>query len=718
MYYTVYIRSNWSSSWTKVQHGIVTWSGSNEQLSDGASVTVQMTSARLSETSTSNIYRMYSEVRIDETDHDGYTFTRYHGFISEVIPSVNELQLKLVDFLGLCNLLRPDVPASSADIIRMGTDAAPVEMISITESGEDRWIPDPDIYPQAYIGGVPDDPPANRRQWKAVAGIRDDGNDEEDYPDHLVPPAQWQMGTDLLNYLQFIGYTPLGNVTVEFLVVYEEDTNQLEDILINAFSVILPNGPELVAGVHYNNTSSDYYVRTIWPSLITVNEWKWHNYDGTLAEMVDQLLSAYAPPNYRVWWDHENMMLRCQYVELLPFDTDTSYYQAGSYPYGRVVSDPPDAEDDDDYVDATEVESARTVTRSVEKFRSEIIVSGTNEWPQNAIEPSMVTTLEAYWPAGWTTDGSIADMLDRDFGTEFKIWNESASSSPAASITDTYYPMLHVNFGAETILERLRMWMPDSRRDFPFELRVEAHNDSGYSTYDPDAPWEPMHPDLWDRRAKPFELVEASGTFLRSICRCVLISMKPTKIHLKYTFAGGLSDMEFIRSSTISGRAYVIGTAPGVGWTLIQGAGGTGSWYQKVGVKENDGEAAVLLPYLYQQLCSRSTIANKLVAGHRSDIKENNSLGNTNQCALEAARILMETLRDARKFDLSFKSRKAAQKYRTIKLVDWLFGIQRNALIESVGSDTPGVLTVSSTAYGYSDSNRAGAWTSEEPLAL
>jgi hypothetical protein len=51
-------------------------------------------------------------------------------------------------------------------------------------------------------------------------------------------------------------------------------------------------------------------------------------------------------------------------------------------------------------------------------------------------------------------------------------------------------------------------------------------------------------------------------------------------------------------------------------------------------------------------------------------------------------------------------------------LNDDLFGITRNALIESLGSTQPGVLDIAATAYGYSDASRSGAWTNEAPLAL
>lgn len=725
MNYTVYLRNNWSADWTKIEQAKVEWGGTEESFSDKCTVTVQMTAARLSEIVTTNIYRMYSELRVDETDHDGTTFTRYHGFVINVTPAIENITLECLDFLGLCTMLRCEVPASSADIIRIGTDASPVTMHLEVEDGENRYIPDPATYPTAYTGGVPEVPPTNRRTWKAVAGVRDSGTQDTDpeaadyYPDHLLPPSLWQMGSDLLNYLQFIGWTPLGTITVDFLVMYVEDTNQIEDIILGAVAVALPHGPELVAGVHYNAVSADYFTKTIWPSLITVNEWKWTEADGTLADMIDKLLSGHAPPNYKVWWDHEKMMLRCQYVELLPFDTTTSYYVAGSYAYGRVVTAPPTVEAAGDYVDYSEVDPGRTVARDTDYFKSKIIIGGTNEWPANVIEESMITSLESLWPSGFATDGALANLIDRDMGTSFKIWNESQSSSPAPDVTNRYYPMLHIYFGEETSLERLRFWMLDSRRDFPFFFRVEAHNDPAYTTYDVDAPWEPMHTQLWDRQAKPFELVDVGGSFLRSICRCVLISMKPTKVHLKYTFAGGLSDLEFIRTSKVSGRASVIGATPGVGWTLIRGTSGvTGSWYQKIGVKETDGEVAVLLPLLYNQLCSRSAIANKLVAGHRADYKTNNSLANTNQCAFEAARILMETLREARKFNFTGKSIKAAQKYRTASFEDALFGVTRKALVESISSQQPGVVDIAGTAYGYSDSHRGGTWTDEVPVAL
>jgi hypothetical protein len=607
MHYDVYMRNNWSVAWTKVQTGIPEWSGSNEQLSDECTFTVQMTAARLLETDTANLYRMFSEVKIEETDHNGVTFNRWHGFVKEITPSITELTLKCVDFFGICGLIRCDVPATSADTLRFGTIAVPVELVKIVEDGEDRYVPESIANPTAYIGGVPDGTLSNRRTWKAVGGLRDSGandtipTDPLYFPDKLIPPSLWTMGSDLLNYVEFIGYTVLGTITVDMLVVYIEGTNQLEDVFMGAMQVALPHGPELVEGVHFDSLSAGYFDKTIWPSLITVNEWKWKDTDGTLADMIDKLMQ-YAPPNYRSIWDHEKLMLRLQYFEMLPHDTTTPYWVAGSYPYGRVVTAPPAAEVAGDYVDMTEVDPGRTVARMTENFKSKIITSGVNEWPANEVTAAMLTELSAEWPANWTFDGSLAELIDNDFGTYARIWRD-LNSSPPASERDKYYPTFHINFGAETAVERMRFWMLDSRRNFPFGMRVEAHNDPAFAAYDPTAPWEPMHKDLWDRMATPFEKVEVSGGgFMRSICRCILISMKPAKIHLRFRYAAGFSDFEITSSSTVSGRAYVVGVAPGAGWTLIVGAGGTGSWYQKVGTGDNDGEIAVLLPNLFNQL--------------------------------------------------------------------------------------------------------------------
>lgn len=813
--HNVYIRNNWNASWALVRHSDFYFNSSIEMRGAEASFTTKPALAQYDETSTANVYRMFSEIYADEVSEYG-THTRYHGFITGYDPSVSGIKYKCDDLFGILSKCKLELGGYYADTIRMGTEASPVDMVLQVEDGEDRYIPDWTTWTQAYIGGSPSGPPyTNRRTWKAIGRVIDDGVDPGDYPDYVIPPGLYRIGNDLLNYLQFDGHTPVGNITIDFLLVYEEGTNEIEDIILDAMTRALADGGvELVSGVHYNNVAiptppaedTNYYTRTIFPSGITVNEWKWGVKDGSIGEMITALLQRHAPPNYGVWWDMSKLMLRMQYREQTTHQTTTGNYNIGSYSYGNITGNPPSSVTLD-YIDKTRVSVLRQLPRDDQTFFSRIVVEGVNEYPLNLLDPdlwhfkvsgvstapstgdtyttdspantetftyvrgsltggagtltfrrtgavptahtsftltrqsgsgdatisasdghSTVTCLvydagdptswpSSLWPSGWTQDGSIAGMLDFDVGTYHRIWYDHNNSPPEADIV--YQPTYFVDLGQDTDLGIIRWWGLWSRRSFQFGTRIEVHSDDTYFTYSTSAPWEVLHKDLYDKRYNPYEEVTfEDDEFMRSSARYLLISMRPAKIHLRFRYAAGFTDLQFIENKFVRGEAFIVESAP-AGWTHVSGGtpGANGEWYQYEGEGDTDGKLAVIMQHLWRQLCYRGVVANKLVVGHQTDYKENRSLSNTNMCALEAARILYETIRDRTMFTWKDKLDGRVQLYKTCKVYDPYWGVYRKVMVESITVDK-GDITCVGTAYGYSDTYRAGAWTGEVPNAV
>ena len=816
--HNVYLRNNWSTlgAWTPIRHAGFYFNGSLEMRGTEAAFSVEPVKTRKDEVSTANVYRMYSECYVDEVSEHG-TDTRFHGFITGYDPSPSGIKYTLNDLFGVMANTMMELGSWYADVIHMGTAAVPVELKLQVEDGEDRYIPDWAVWTQAYIGGAPSGPPyTNRRTWKAVGRLIDSGADPGDYPDKVIPSGLYTIGNDLLNYLQFSGYTPVGTITIDFLSVYEEGTNQIEDVILDAMTRALAvGGGELVAGVHYDATAiptppasdTNYYARTIFPSGITVNEWHWGVSDGSVAEMITSLLQNHAPPNYGVWWDMEKLMLRMQYREQTAHQTTTGNYAIGSYSYGNLVGYPPSGVTSD-YIDKTQISANRQLPKDDETFRSRIVVEGINEYPLNLLDPAIwhfkvsgvsvspaageiyttdsLTNNETFeslreslsggagtltfratgdiptahtsftltrqsgsgdatisasdghstiiclvydasdptswpsslWPTGWTTDGSIAGMVDFDVGTYHRIWYDHNNSPPDAD-HENYHPAYFVDLGQITDLGILRWWGLWSRRPFQFGARVEVHSDDTYFTYSASAPWEVLHKELYDKRFNPYEEVKYDGNFLRQSARYLLISGRPAKIHLRFRFAFGFTDIQLVENKTVRGEALIVESAPSSPWVHVSGGtpGANGEWYQYGGEGDADGKMAVIMQDLWRQLCYRGVTANKLVAGHQTDFKTNNSLSNTNMCALEAARILYETLRDRTMFTWHDQLDGRVQLYKTVKLYDPYWDVYRRVLVESMQVDGT-EMTCVGTAYGYSDASRAGAWTSEVPNAV
>lgn len=682
----VFLRNNWTADWALIDHANFRMTTSLDQLATRASLSVLPAVERIDETATTNVFRVYSEIKAVDIADDASEVNRFHGFILNPEPTIQGLSFACTCPVGLLEKQRADMGTQAADIIRIGTADDPVVFKKITEFGEDRWVPDSTVagYANLFIGGVP----ANgRRTWKAIGRVKDTGALDVDpldgspwYPDKVIPPGKYAIGSDLLNYLQFNSYTPEpsppDDITVDFVMVYVEGTNQIEEVALSLFKVALADGGlELIENVHYILAGAG---QSIFPSDITINEWKWREEDGTLLEALENILEKFAPPNYRVTWDHEAMMLWMGYVEL-----DT----------GAAVTLPVISYD-------------RTLPRDEKPFFSKIVVTGVNEHPKNELDAATIDVLDSEWPVGWAIDplnSNIENLKDFDVETSHRIWYDHNNSPPQADIK--YWPLYHIRLTEPMPIERLRLWAMNSRREFKFGIRIEAHNDAGFDAYDANAPWEPLHADLFDKEIAPYEEVDASSSFMMSEVRRILISMKPAKIHLRFRYAAGLSDLQLIRRNTVMGQAYIIEGVP------------EGEWGTFTGVGTNDGYMTLKLDQLREQITSRAAVANKLVVGQRTAHYENKSLSNTNQCALEAARILLETVRDQRTVGFRTPTNNALKQFKTIRFKDPYWGIERYGLIEALDVQENDI-ALDVTVFGFSDAMPAGAWTGEEPDAL
>lgn len=687
-YKKIYVRNNWDATWLHIQHANFRYSYSIEQLASRFTFDVKPETNRLTETLTTNKFRMYSEVKVEEYYDDDVTFkVRAHGFIVNAEGTRGGLGIACTDPLGLLEKQRVNVPVQSADIVKIGNEATPVVFRKIVELGEDRWVPDvaDPAYNTLHVGN---NPANDRRTWKGIGRVKDTGALDTDpldgtpwFPDKVIPPGRYTIGSDLFNYLEFTSYTPEpdppDHITVDFVMAYVEGTNELEDVILALLTrTLAQSGLGLIAGVHYVTAGAG---QTIWPSGITVNEWKWREEDGTAMEALENLLSTFAPPNYRPRWNHATQQLWIGF----------------------------EAQDNVTYIALNEVAYDRAVVREERPFYSQITVAGINEHPQNELaNATHIDVLDSEWPAGWSLDtlnGDTASIMDFDMGTFLRIWYDHNNSPPAADLK--YWPTLHIRWADSIPIERIRFWMLNSRRDFPFGIRFEGHNDPAYDTYDPLAPWQPLHEELYDQEYKPYEEVDKNGNFMLLECRRMLISMKPAKIHLRFRYAAGLTDLEIIKRNTVLGRAYIIEGFP------------EGQWTQIVGTEADDGAYTLKMDSLAKQILSRAVDANKLVVGHRTAHFTNNSLSNTNQCALEAARILLETIREQRTCGLRTPSDPDLDVGVTVKFKEPYWNITKKAMIETIEvTDTE--VVIDGTSYGFSDALPAAAWTGEDPDAL
>ena len=715
----VEFRNTWRTGfsgldWLEVLHGGVDFNQSMEHMISECDISVSLDSNALDETDNNNVLRMYSECKITEITEDG-SVIRFHGLIDGPHGDENQVGIHLQDPLGSYkDCIYNGTLRWEADTVKLGSSATglQVSLIPVTESGETRYIPDfaDPAWDTLFTGGTPDGTGSNRRTWKAFGRVIDDGTQDGDpdaayyFVDQVIPPGLYTIGTDLLNYIEFTGHTPQGNITVDFIIAYVEGTNELEDIIQDIFEISLSDGGlGFVDGVHFQTQTGaiDYEDQTIWPSLITVNEFIWREEDGSLLEALEFILENFAPPNYRIFWWHRKMMAYCGFVEVTPHQTNTPYYLEGSYAFGGIEGVDVTPPFTNAFVKALPIES-REFPRDGLTFASKVIVEGVNEWPGNlatALNMTVISEADGGVPisGSWVEVGDIANLVDMSMHTDHKF--EIDGTNPSEAEQNTYWPYLFIDFGVSTNIDIARFIALNSQREFSFGLRVEVCNDSG-ATYDPDASWEPAHKDFFGRLMKPYEEVRIEEGWMKDYFRNVKISILPAKTGDSKKWALGLTDLQFIERQIVTGYAEIIG-----------GAGTVGTFTQVVGTGINDGYYTLLMPNLFTQLFSRSFFANKVVRGHKTAYFRNHSLANTNQCAYEAAKILAETVRDQRVAGIVIVSNIDLELYKTVQVVDPVWGVTLKCMIENISVNNY-KMTLDLNSFSLT------AWTGETPGAI
>lgn len=286
--YTLKARSSFgdlqpeTDDWQTLKMSSFKVNASHEHLVSEGSFVVSLDETGLTlDTSLELHVRLYSEIYLSVKmyAHNTAAYERvlFRGHIHGIDKRGAEVTLRCFDPLFTLNeayLNLGNYEATNLNIehdsndVTPGTlppDGAGVTLVGVTENSEERWIVPWEVnsstctnYQEAYAGGSGDadysgnfgsgfgsgshtfQAGANRRQWKVVGRVYDTGMDldavygiDKQYPDPL-PEQFYRIGSDTMDYLEFIGYTPSGQIFVEWVVVYEEGTNEIEDILLQA----------------------------------------------------------------------------------------------------------------------------------------------------------------------------------------------------------------------------------------------------------------------------------------------------------------------------------------------------------------------------------------------------------------------------------------------------------------------------------------------------
>lgn len=576
-------------------------------------------------------------------------------------------------------------------------------MIKVTENSEERWViphylvADIPEYHHAYVNDSNADitytgtqsgkaykAGVNRRQWRVLGRVWDTGMDlnaglndfnqkisyntaGSDYSrGNAIPSEYYQIGTDLGNYLEFINYTPVGDIYVEFVEALIEGTNDIEHIFFRAINPritgrasagsgaglliandsrfvrdgILAGGrikrasdpdsssdailsldsttpqtkmlttgiawadgddfiifdasektPRWREGIHFDSESTDYDVRTIWPSLATVNSIEWNASDGTALKLLETIMNQNAPPNYKLWCDPMVKMIRMQYSEQTPWLTTTTYYQQGSFPYGAfsVSGALPAAYDaEDDYHQIT-VKTAQASPRDEDTFYTEIIIEGVNERPFNLLKGADVkiyTMPPGSATAGWNFNSGVfqdewrlttkmgkqpsatyaelsannyLNLYDTSVDTIIAWW----SVNPVEDEKEIYAPYLVIDLGRQMEIGHMRLYTMDSKQSFEWGIKIEACDENGVTStggqfhYDPSASWQLMHHDFFNQRIPPNKEIRIDGPWLKSATRYILISMTWAKITDRKYYNQGLADILIFARDIVTGSARI-----------------------------------------------------------------------------------------------------------------------------------------------------------------
>lgn len=286
--YTLKIRSSFgdmlagANDWQDFRMSSFTVNANHEHLVSEGKFVLSVAGTLLEADSSLALHtRLYSEIAlvVKMYAHNTATFTRsiFRGHIHEINKVGADVTLKCFDPLFLLNehmLNLGTYEATNLSIEHDVNDVTPgslppdgagVTLVGITENSEERWVVPWEVntntctnYQETYSGasGGTDysgnfgsgfgagahtfQAGANRRQWKVVGRLYDTGMDleaiygiDKQYPEP-IPEQFYRIGSDTMDYVEFVGYTPVGQIFAEWVVAYEEGTNEVEDILLQA----------------------------------------------------------------------------------------------------------------------------------------------------------------------------------------------------------------------------------------------------------------------------------------------------------------------------------------------------------------------------------------------------------------------------------------------------------------------------------------------------
>lgn len=654
-----------------------------------ADLTVQYRGNNLDEYSAAKLIRMYAEVRFSVTVSafgiGRATRQLFTGYISEIDINPSSVRIHCFDIFGFLERTYFNfgtMEAKNLKLVSVSDDPGYtppdpdiqvehlVSLVEVTENSESRWvIPNEidtlDLYQTGYIGGASNEVYTgtqswtdtygggsfaykagnNRRTWKIIGRVYDTAMDltsfgiDLKYPEP-IPAEYYQIGTDTGDYLEFKGYPggqPSGHVIVEWIICYQEGTNDIEHVLQKLLSptikgkatgatsatVLVASGsrfirdgilagatirnittgntativsvdsqtqltttsitgswtaedtfeivdgcellPRLRDGLHYFTSGVD---QTIFPSLITVNQFQWNASDGSVMQGIEHLFGDFAPPNYKTWINHETGLLHAQYVEITPHSNTTPYYNE-AYPL------------DDDYHEVTVVQST-VAPKNEDGFFTCIIVEGVNEHPDNLARSDNVYTIppgtgvsgwlnnSGIFPGAWQLIGEMGEhgvtysyatapwsrLLDRN-GDSCIAWESKTGIGEGSK----FAPFCVVDLDEAMEIGRILAVGLRSGRDFTWGLRFEICEKDGIITSsgekipNKDAEWQLMHPDYYNFRLHSYEQVDINDGFIASYGRYILISMSWAKTQDVGWTSIGLSDLGIYRRDIVTGQA-------------------------------------------------------------------------------------------------------------------------------------------------------------------
>lgn len=233
-------------------------------------------------------------------------FTEFLGFIETIIETISQFNITCADPLISLSETEYDYGSFLPDTRKIQSlpddptqgvaDHDGVTLVPVTENGEQRWIIPNSVetipivlYPEAYSGATSDEiysgnynygagnfdftAGSNRRTFIALGLLYDTGMDittsdpDIEYPTP-IPNVFWRIGSDTPNYIEFVGYTPVGLVYLEWAICSVEGTNDIEQIFARLVNPSISGSVKDTAAVSATVLMADVNLDFIAKSII------------------------------------------------------------------------------------------------------------------------------------------------------------------------------------------------------------------------------------------------------------------------------------------------------------------------------------------------------------------------------------------------------------------------------------------------------------------